>query len=41
MDQLMRSPLIAQWSRSLSRSFHVDLVNVVTADSFGRRIGCV
>jgi hypothetical protein len=41
MDFLAKSPLIAQWSRSISPAFHIDRVDLVTADIFGSRIGCI
>jgi 8-oxo-dGTP pyrophosphatase MutT (NUDIX family) len=41
LDQLHASPLIKRWAMTLSPRFNVTNVDVVSFDSFGRRIGYV
>jgi 8-oxo-dGTP pyrophosphatase MutT (NUDIX family) len=41
MDQLAKCTLITRWYRAVDPALHIDKVAVITADSFGPRIGLI
>jgi hypothetical protein len=41
MDQLHASPLISRWASTIDSAISVTKVDVISFDSFGRRIGYV